>query len=99
MAGLHAPARPSWLCKLPDCGLPWPCPPKRAELLVEYEDPHNRAAIRMYLTLYLQDACADRPKERAGALWDRFFGWLPRPAPRVASSYMPDLDLVFDDDL
>ncbi len=75
---LHLPARPSWACT--GCSAPWPCPTRRLELTAEYAYAH--VSLSLYLTSCLVEASHDMPSAEAGALYQRFLGWLrdpPRP--------------------
>jgi hypothetical protein len=73
----HVPVRPDWLCA--GCRVAWPCPDRRARLLVEYAS--DRTALAVYLGCHLADAASDLPA-LPGELYSRFLGWLPdRPPP------------------
>jgi hypothetical protein len=67
----HNPTR-AWTCG--GCGDPWPCVTRRQELLAEYFGA--RASLTHYLTELLCKACQDMPQAPAGALYDRFVGWV-----------------------
>ncbi|GAB3955213.1 hypothetical protein [Micromonospora vulcania] len=67
----HEPVLPLWLCE--ECGRPWPCAPRRAELL----DGRDRVRVAYYLSLCLTSAGQDMSWAPADALRRRFLGWLP----------------------
>lgn len=68
---LHHPARPGWTCK--DCGLEWPCPPRRKQLLAEYAS--KRIPLMLYLAERFIEGCEDMPHEPASKLYVRFLRW------------------------
>jgi hypothetical protein len=72
MVNLHQPVRPIWTCT--SCGLEWPCPSRRAQLLAEYEGAVISLGLAM--SAYLQDAAQDLPTAYAGDLYGRFLGWI-----------------------
>jgi hypothetical protein len=57
------------------CGRPWPCPPRRRQLLDAYAD--SPTALALVLSSALMDACRDLPNVRAGELYQQVVGWLP----------------------
>jgi hypothetical protein len=57
------------------CGRPWPCPPRRRQLLDTYAD--SPTALALVLSSALMDACRDLPNVRAGELYQQVVGWLP----------------------
>lgn len=69
---LHLPARPAWTCRV--CGDAWPCVTRRRELLGEYDGA--LVSLTLYLVGLFADACVDLPAAEAGALHQRFLGWL-----------------------
>lgn len=71
---VHLPDR-DWLCRAPGCGHEWPCEPSRAALIEQART--DRTAVRLYLDAHLVHACHDLPDVAAGALWDRFVGFVP----------------------
>jgi hypothetical protein len=69
---VHTLLRPSWLCR--GCGEPWPCEPKRCQLIAEsIESP---AGLRMLMASMLSDAAGDLPDVPADELGERFLGWV-----------------------
>ncbi|MGC9670621.1 hypothetical protein ACNTMW_29260 [Planosporangium sp. 12N6] len=75
---LHRPLSLTWRCA--GCGVPWPCPTRRGQLLAEYD----RAPVSLALLMggYFLDAAAELIGEPAGDLYDRFMGWIRyRPTP------------------
>jgi hypothetical protein len=67
----HMPLRPSWLCS--GCGLDWPCPARRAQLLAEHHQAH--VSLGLYLGACLVQAARDLPDAPAGVLYERFIAW------------------------
>lgn len=72
----HMPARPTWGCTA--CGEAWPCPPRQARLVEEYAG--TPATLRALMSMRLADAASDLRTVPAGALRERFLGWLPGQA-------------------
>jgi hypothetical protein len=68
----HPPTRPSWTCAT--CGDPWPCGPRRAELLAEYATAPAALGVLMYG--YFCDAMQDLPRWNEHGVYRRFLGWL-----------------------
>lgn len=69
----HDPGRPAWDCN--GCGDPWPCPPRRRQMLTEYDDLPE--LLRSHMLDRLDQACAELPMHFAGELRNRMLGWLP----------------------
>jgi hypothetical protein len=69
----HQPHRGTWMCI--GCGQPWPCPPRRRQLLDTYAD--SPTALALVLSSALMDACRDLPNVRAGEPYQQVVGWLP----------------------
>ena len=69
----HTPNPPGWTCRA--CADPWPCAPRRAELLTEYEK--TRPALYFFLASCMVSALEDLQEE---PLHGRFLGWVPRRA-------------------
>jgi len=65
----HAPARPSWGCRV--CQKPWPCDLARKDMCSEMD----RTALTIYMWLNLEDAVLERPDTPVGELFDRFIAW------------------------
>jgi hypothetical protein len=70
---IHSPARPAWTCTV--CADTWPCATRQRELLGEFDGA--RVSLTLYLAELFLDACADLPAAPAGALHQRFLGWVP----------------------
>jgi len=66
------PLRPVWACG--HCNKPWPCPDRRAQLVIAYTD--DVLPLALYLAACLVDAAYDLPDVPAGDLYTRFLGWL-----------------------
>lgn len=73
----HEPTRPSWHCRT--CGVEWPCPIRRRELLAESAGSRVYVALRM--APYLSEALDDRPDLDPTVLHARFLGWVRRLRP------------------
>ncbi|GAA0476647.1 hypothetical protein GCM10009531_83670 [Actinoplanes capillaceus] len=85
VVGLHRALRPGWDCE--DCGRPWPCPPRRVLLLVEYGA--DRLALLLFLAALMAEAIDDFHRYGAGPVPDllaRFLGWARRAEPSAALS-------------
>ncbi|MFE9189233.1 hypothetical protein ACFYL6_06470 [Micromonospora sp. NPDC007208] len=69
----HGPVLPLWLCET--CDRPWPCAPRRDELLGEH------AATSISLALYMGACVLSARKDMSwappDALRRRFLGWMP----------------------
>lgn len=76
----HVPIRPLWLCRV--CAAPWPCPPARLLLLMDFR--RDRVTLSVHLAGCLFDATADLLKLNPDGvpspkdLFDRFLGWTGR---------------------
>jgi hypothetical protein len=70
---VHVPERPLWRCA--GCAALWPCASRRNQFLAEY--PSDLLPVALYLAACLVDAAYDLPDTPAGALYQRFLGWLP----------------------
>jgi hypothetical protein len=90
----HVPRRPEWDCRV--CGLSWPCPDSRRNLLAEFGEFPGVLAI--YLTGRLRDAIHDLALNELPVpadLNDRFVDWArtdespPQPAPPAAPDRPP----------
>lgn len=68
----HGPTLPLWLCET--CDRPWPCAPRREELLGEYAQASP--ALTLYMAMYLASASQDMSWAPPEALRLRFLGWL-----------------------
>ncbi len=74
MSGIrHRPLTPSWACSA--CGEPWPCAPRRAAFLADFEG--RRMQLRGVLALFLIDATEDLA-EPIEQLHTRFVAWAYR---------------------
>lgn len=69
----HQPLAVNWMCA--SCGVAWPCPTRRAQLLSQYAAAP--AALVMLLGSALIEASAALPDLPAGELYAQFVGWLP----------------------
>ncbi|MEV0725348.1 flavin reductase [Micromonospora purpureochromogenes] len=67
----HHPITPAWTCG--GCGIDWPCPTRRRELLAEYD--HAPVSLALYLAAHLVDATQDLAHVPAGHLHHRFLRW------------------------
>jgi hypothetical protein len=76
VSAIHFPVRPSWRCAA--CSEPWPCEPKRRELLAEYDQA--RAALGIAMAGWFSDALVDLHHEPSGQVYLRFLGWVRRPS-------------------
>ena len=65
----HVPSRPEWTCL--DCRELWPCPTRRAQILVDFERAPE--SLRVYMTHYLEEAMCDLPSHLD--LRGRFLRW------------------------
>ncbi|WP_326560125.1 flavin reductase [Micromonospora sp. NBC_01796] len=77
-AVIHAPTRPTWLCRA--CGSPWPCLTRKRQLKVLFQCDAVR--MRRHLVRYLADASADLGESSTRQLTERLLGWCDRPLPR-----------------
>jgi hypothetical protein len=68
----HLPIRPTWTCGA--CGIDWPCPTRRCQLLAEYQRAHVSLALLM--VAYFAEATQDLGLQSGGELYARFLGWL-----------------------
>ncbi|MBT8228240.1 MAG: flavin reductase [Dactylosporangium sp.] len=68
---MHRAVRPAWTCG--GCGLDWPCPTRRQELVAEYAGAG--VSLMLYLAACFVDACQDMPAAIAGNLYGRFLLW------------------------
>jgi hypothetical protein len=75
---LHYAVRPAWTCA--DCGLEWPCPPRREQLAGEYVSA--RVPLMLYLAACFAEACDGLPQESVSGLYARFLLW-----PRSSSAH------------
>ena len=77
----HLGVRPSWDCSA--CGLPWPCPNAKEELLIEFRE--FPSVLVIYMSAQMTDAFDDLtaygnipPPD----LYDRFLSWIHRATKR-----------------
>lgn len=90
----HLPVRPAWTCLV--CAHPWPCSAQRQKLLSQY----GGTPISLYqvMAMRMVDAAADLTTVPAGALHDRFLGWVrastTRPLPQHPATRDADEPLV-----
>jgi hypothetical protein len=68
----HVPAVPSWDCL--SCRHPWPCDPRRAELIRAYVG--RTAALIVFQTANMIVAMTDLPNITCGYMYARFLGWI-----------------------
>lgn len=69
---VHYPRPPVWDCT--GCDQPWPCEPRRDELLREYAGAIQ--ALHIYMAANMVQAAEDMPGLPAGALHERFAAWV-----------------------
>ena len=75
----HLIDRPDWNCRV--CGLPWPCPRARADLLVEFRA--FPSVLTIYLSAQMYDALSDwlaNGRPTPPDIYERFVSWARRPA-------------------
>jgi len=58
-----------------DCGHPWPCDTRRAQLLAEFPGSARITLFLMMGSLFIE-AVQDLPAEPCGDMYYRFLGWL-----------------------
>ncbi|WP_244871099.1 flavin reductase [Catellatospora sp. IY07-71] len=76
---MHLPIRPDWTCAA--CGLPWPCPSRKGQLLAEYDGAH--VSMTLHLSGFFLEACQDIPTAESGVLYSRFLGWRSVPTEMI----------------
>lgn len=69
----HGPVLPLWLCET--CDRPWPCTPRRDELLGEHAA--TSISLALYMGACLLSARKDMSWAPPDALRRRFLGWMP----------------------
>jgi hypothetical protein len=81
----HIPARPSWLCEVPSCTEPWPCPPARSAITDAITSGlTDRAGQAIYLSGQMIHAVRELGGAELSDPHGRFLGWLPVPVTRGA---------------
>lgn len=78
----HIPLRPGWLCEVPTCRKPWPCPPARAEILAAVvSGVTDRTGQSVYLSGQMIQAVSELDADDLPDPHGRFLGWLVTSVP------------------